>query len=562
MPVDDPLTGHTDPNAQCTCGWRRFRRELNTTSQAVSRWVNYAAETPEGYGSAPMGTFFGSGADGALWAEFDGTLEITRLTVTCENCSRVRSNKVLHQATVYGGYAEPPFYNVVVADYVSTGCISLEFRRAGLTPLPAALSKASAVPDPLPLGSPSGVSQENPPAGSLRANTLLRAAIPTAPEEGEYTVVLVNRCSKTEQVLGTVTLEVDVHVLSPFDADWNGVPDLWYRNNHVVQASSPQPQSGVHGIPFDKVDGVIEYDARFGTTPDAQGFTESDPATLGHYTTAPGGVVSVNTPGGATPSFWTASQALSATAGSIYSYARAKVLSAPAAAIGDGLEFFSIFDQAGSAVRYGSRTHITEAGVRRAALDNSLDIAFASGTDESPFDWKKVAVAAEVTTPRNLTWVNSEVSDDVAAAPLFTGSSTDVINAQFGDTAGNGITAYIQNYVVSAPGRFIRAHFVSYTAVTNPVLRLYVSSDLASGTDTLGRFLIRFGNLDPFNIPSSSVSQTFSFSARNTVFEIPIQLSGLTANQPFSFTVEREWDHPDDRTRSTLWLVQATVRSA
>jgi hypothetical protein len=62
-------------------------------------------------------------------------------------------------------------------------------------------------------------------------------------------------------------------------------------------------------------------------------------------------------------------------------------------------------------------------------------------------------------------------------------------------------------------------------------------------------------------MPTSVQEATVAFTTANIVYEVPLQLTGLTANSPFWFTLERVWDHADDKLDSTVNFLQATVRS-
>jgi hypothetical protein len=49
--------------------------------------------------------------------------------------------------------------------------------------------------------------------------------------------------------------------------------------------------------------------------------------------------------------------------------------------------------------------------------------------------------------------------------------------------------------------------------------------------------------------------------AANSIYEVVLDMPGLTANQPFWFSIERDWAHGDDKLAATVHLFQATVRT-
>lgn len=565
MPASNPLTRHTDPHQRCTCGWRRFRDTKASSEEIVQRYVFFDEGDGEGFGAVPMGTYFGSGS-GGLWGLFEGTRRSCTLTVRCESCTRVRSQRTISSATVFGGYRNGQDFYVVASDIADAGCFSMEFRQGSFV-LSASPSLVSLSPRPLVIADPPiGDPVFSPPAGAETANTLLKVTIPSAPVDGSYDAVLVNRCCGYEQVLGTLTLEVDVLILNPTDADLNGAPELWLQQNWEVSPPAAQPYSGsAKGIALDKCDAVIEYDARFGVTPDDPtfGFTLGGSGSSAEYVLSPGGVLQINTVGGGVNTIWEKTLSLATGVDAIYSYAHYLIEDAPTApAAGEGFNFEGAYSIAADNLYRGVRWAWQGEQIYATDLDAASHTVWPGALDYRSTHWQRTAMAAAPGLSNLYTWHNQEFDDgltvgNVAGAPL-----ADEMRARFGDFAGTGVAGYLRNFVVSAPRRFMRAWFRGYATVANPVVRLYVTSDLDGSGETLARFLVRYGNDDPYTIPPNTAGQSFSFTSRNSIFEIPVQLSGLTPNEPFYFTVERDFDHADDRTRATCWLMHATVRGS
>jgi len=550
-----------DPARRCTCGFRRFRDTKVLTEEAVQRWV-FFDDTDDfgGMGSMPFGLYFGVGDIGG-WGLLDGTLYTCATQRTCENCTRVRSSRPVSTVTLFGSYVLGGYLYVVTSDVVGTGCFSVRFEGPeGTFEVPLVISSESA--QPLVIVNPGGGMQYPSPQGPA-ADIVLEARLPLVIVDGEYLMTFVDRCNEFEAALSTVFLEVDVIVLNQNDADLNGIPEVWLKHS-PLQGSTSQPYSGaVRGIPFDYCEGVLEYDARFATLPAAQGWTHQaggGTGLPGDFALVPGGALKATTPGSTNPSYWENDFALSAPSVSVAAYAVYQGGTAGGGTFGEGLDFQGLNGSNGSP--YGGVRWTARAGTASPILTNlatSAEVAWANS--EVMTGWQETA--AERGSIGDSYVHNDGVLDHGTFHGTVGVAVADEIRARFGDVVGEGIPAdYIRNYVVSAPGRFVRALFRAYTTVADPVVRLYIASDLDGTAETLARFLIRYGSADPFAIPTSTVGATVSFSSRNTIFELPFQLAGLTAGEPFWFTVERETGHADDRTEATVWFHQATVRGA
>jgi hypothetical protein len=563
--MPDVLREHTDPYQKCTCGWRRFRGGSFSSSTAVTRWVFYDTEAA-GFGASEFGTYFGSGGAGA-WGEFDATLRSCGKELRCENCRRLRLSRTLSNSAVIGAYIQGSTLYVVTGDVTSTGCLTVEFRgtedtlvgylKISTAPIAPLLISDPPITGPLP----------SPPAGASVANVLLATPLPSVAVSGDYEAVLVDRCCGYELSLGTFPLEVDVVVLNPGDADLSGAPEIWLQQNWLAGVPTAQPQSGsAKGIPLDKCDGVIEYDARFGVLPDdaSFGFAHAGTGLSTDYALVPGGVMQAATAGGGADSYWTKTLALASSMDRLYAYAmyRVAAAAAPGPDPDEGLTFLGRYSIAADNVWRGVRFLHQLGALQVAELDAATDVAWAEGVHDSN-GWNRTALANNPGESKALGWHNGFFAQGLTLGTDTAAPLSDELVAHFGDIAGEGLTADIRNFVVSAPGRFLRPWFRGYATKANPVLRLYVSSDLDGSAETLARFLVRYGSLtDPYGIPTGQASASLSLTARNQIFEVPINLSNLTPNQPFWFTVERDWAHADDRTRATVWLMQATVRGA
>ncbi len=550
----------TDPHQRCTCGFRRFRERRIKTEEDIQRWMFFDNFKGGGFGSTPFGTFFGAGVDG-LWGLFDSTLKVTVQEVVCENCQRIRLSKNLGGIAVFASYISGGWFYVVASDVGRPiTCFDLKFEGPETFVVPLELALGAIPPifaDPPPMTSPTL------PSGAPTVDTQLRGRIPDVPETANYTVSVVDRCAGTETPLVTVLLEAPPMIITPDQADINGAPDFWLRQRLLFPT---QIASGsTRGIPLDYCEAVLEFDARFGTLPDSQSWSHEAGAGTGapsDYSLVEGGVMRAGTPGATNPSYWEKAITVSS-APSVVNYYAAYLWETDTAGsgFGEGLDFQALF--AASAGAYsGLRTTHRDGVYYATALDSSAETA-GFGGEYDVNGWNYAAGETDGTDEHS--YLNGFLGVTSGLFGTQPGPAPgDEIRARFGDVVGEGVTAYIRNFVVSTPGRFIRAHFKASAPVSDPVLRLYLIGDLPASGDLTARILVRYGSgtATPYALPATIAEQTLNLVDANTVYELAFNLSGLTANLPFLFTVERNWVHGDDTRQSTVWLLQATVRSS
>lgn len=553
-----------DPTRQCTCGYRRFRTRPVLAEESVERWVLFDAGAFAGMGSIPFGLPFGAGTGGE-WGLFSGTLRSFSEQVVCENCTRVRSTRVKSAFAIFGSFVTGDTVCIIasdVAEGVGAGCLELRFDGPGDV---ANVSVALTYPIiPLAAPAPPGGTFPSPPGPFA---SMLCATLPPAVVEGEYTIVFLDRCSGYEENLGTVTLESDVITLNPSDADLNGAPFIWLNNNLRSRQETVQIGSGsIQGIPFDKCDKVIEYDARFGTDPAGQGFT-----LLGGLTTTllPGGIVQLTSPGGAVPGVFQQDINLDAIADRVNLYAyynhRANI---DADAAGAGINFMGAYANGGSAPFNGAKWS-DYAGIVPTTLDGTAETALATSLGKTLGGWRRGAIQEHRGDDISLVHAD-EILEELAAVAVYgtipgPAPVDPVLRAEFGDAEGTGVDTVLRNFVVSAPGRFTRAWFNAFATVDDPVVRLHLVSDQKVGSFTTARFLVRYGSQgqgdNPYFIPTSQTSATVDFVTQNQIFIASFTMTGVTSGQPFWFTVERDHTHPDDTGEATVFLVGGTVRA-
>lgn len=524
----------------------------------------FNGSTGGGFGATPYGTFFGSGFTG-LWGLFTGTFKTSTLSVTCESCSRLRSSKNLGGITPFGGFESDGKVYIVAADVVPPAtCFYLRFDGPSGQSFTAPLKLLPGVSPPPVIAPAPPITAPSPPPGAVLADDLLVADAPEVTETGTYLVTLVDQCCDCEQPMFSLLLESPPMIITPIDADLGGAPRAWLYG-HSGNPSSSQPASGSRvSVPFDKCQVVVEYDARFGTLPSSQGFTHAGSGSPSDYVLVEGGALRGVT---VSKSFWTKTVVVSADPGSAFIYMQARDITVPYSIAGSGLDFQALFAPAISSAYLGVRGSLSADTWRATHLDGSTDQALSIAAPfgpAKPDGWTSFAFGKVEASGHELGW-DQHIAARFASTMFGSTGSAIALNviAKFGDSEGGGIDALVRNFVASFGGRFIRPWFTSYTQTTAPILRLYMTSDIGLSSDKRARFRVLYGQGtgDPYATPPLSVEQTINFTVANQTYETPLTLSGLTANLPFWFTVERVWDSGEDINDATVHLLQATVRA-
>lgn len=550
----------SDPHQRCVCGHRRFRQNRTKTEAAVQRWMLFEEDlTAGGFGATPFGTYFGAG-DGSgaqSWGRFEATYASAELVTTCESCQRVRRVETLGGVTPLGVYVQGAWLYVAAAD-VSEVLTCYEVRLDGADHsynLP--LGYVAGIPPAIVASTPDDTAPA-PPAGEGVVDTLLRTRLPEVAATGSYLVTLVDRCCGCEVPLATIDLESPPMIFVPQQADL-GAPELWLRQDFAVPLQ--KAAGSIPGIPLEYCEQVLEYDARFGLLPADQGWTHQDAGGGGaptDFQLIEGGVLQAVTPGSSNPSYWEATAALDSAPSRVHGYAKylwETGTSTPE--IGEGLAFQALAGETGNP--YFGASFVHRGTFHPTRTNQTVDEPWPAYEIDRPA-WHVSGMSADASN-------NQFVHDDRLAADLArgtTGSATaNELVARFGDIHGNGFTAHLRRFVVSTPGRFFRPVFRAYTQVADPRLRLYLVADKTGSGIRTARFKVRYGvgTADPYTLPPTETGGTVNFADTNTVYELPLDLTGLTPNAPMWFSVERDWAHSDDRLDVAARLIQATVRA-
>lgn len=536
---------------KCPCGYTRFGSRVTRFTEAVSRWMRTSAGAVPGAGVTPGGCAAGTSVAGG-WGRFEVSLTYGMQQVYCESCKRTRRAKRVGGVAPLGSYELDGALWIIAADVVRpVTCFEAHF----ISPVGVVYVVPIQVVDGTPpeiVATPVETAATLPP-GAVVASQLLSAGLPEVQDSGTYSVDLVDRCASTRIPITNLYLEANVQVLVPQLADIGGAPRLWLQD-HNVNLAEPSQQAGnaVPTIPFDKCTGVLEYDSRLGTLPNSQGWTLGGAGTINDYGIVDGRALRIST---VATSHWTKALTLSTNPGRVHGYIhyRRGVFGATR-----GLDLQALYATNGAAWR-GARVNARDAGVFKMELDAGASSAL--GIAGRPTGWESLG-GSQVTSGPGIAWRDDYAEDATAVYGTVGTAGATEIRAIFGDTNGDSITGYIRRVIVSAPGRFIRAAFNAYADVASPVLRFGLSRVADADTQYSARFKVTYGqNADPYSVQPSTVSFTATLSAPNTRIEVSAALPGLSPQQPFWFTVERDWSHGDDLFDSTVHLHYVTVRS-
>jgi hypothetical protein len=138
------------------------------------------------------------------------------------------------------------------------------------------------------------------------------------------------------------------------------------------------------------------------------------------------------------------------------------------------------------------------------------------------------------------------------------------LRARFGFEGKKGrAVGRIRNFVVSAPGRFIRAWLSGDTPSRAPRLRLgFVTAERATGG---ARFLVRYGTQTkgdaalPLRVAEATLELRDAAPGEETLLEIP--LTAARADETLLVTVERDSQHRDDTLEIGIRMMSAALVS-
>jgi hypothetical protein len=344
-------------------------------------------------------------------------------------------------------------------------------------------------------------------------------------------------------------------------------PEFWRGLDWSIEEFPAPGPAPVDGIPFDKIEILLEYDARFGSVPTEQEWRPNLEETVRLFTLDGEGALRYQV--ASAPAFFTAQAPLRQRLIQAHAY-----FNVQPDRISNALEnSFIGFEQRveaneGQTPFRGMRADWVRVGRREfhyVTLDAQAIVLTPQAPDPIRGAWHRGSLQIDFRRNRALGSIDGVI--DEMPLERFGLSREDlrepVLRAAFGSRRERvAATGLMRNFVVSAPGRFIRAWMRVTPAAADPVLRLaFLANEESIGT---ARFRVHYGRTrgDLFNqIPPRVVEATLRVGdagpSRRATVDIP--LPGATAAQPLVITLERSSMHPEDTLRIGLRLVGAAL---
>ncbi len=363
----------------------------------------------------------------------------------------------------------------------------------------------------------------------------------------------------------------DPVVITLTDADLNGAPGFWRSVDWLPTTNTAidPTAAALPGIPFDKVDFLVEYDARMGSVPEDQGW-EASPAALAFFQLLPGTLAFGKT--APEPAFYSQTAELERDLPEqVHAHATVLITEAPGRATQDQGESFEIRfrisrdDNEAIGMRAGWSRGKNGGLFKYVTLDGSDRFA---PTSIEPLNrltnaWTSVSLQADLLDNRAL-MSHAGMVDHRPLDWFGRGRSPKAgLEVLFGFTRRRGrASGQLRNLVVSGPGRFMRSWLRSGAPSDAPVLRLGFITD--AGARGSARITVRYDGdpgRQPFMLPAVRVDGTLvvNGAAPEQPEFIDLPLKRALQGQHLLLTVERDWTHGDDELRATLRLVSARI---
>lgn len=374
-------------------------------------------------------------------------------------------------------------------------------------------------------------------------------------------------------------------ILGPEDADLNGAPSYYRTGNwrpRTATSTEQKDTGSIPSIPFDWCEKVLEYDVRFGGKPDDATtqpttwvFQSGGAGSTGDWTVEDTGAARALrfNVGSGNASYWEKEETLVAHPDRVAGYAVFMVDSfGTSSNVEAGFDLRVLGSENSSTFRGARGVWTQDFNYVKVGTTEITDVATTVPIDDVTAVWHRVAFDAPVVGgDKAINALDDQINYD---SKSFFGSVSGTgtkIAARFGKTVSGGtndaLQGRIRNFVASAPGRFVRAWFRSFASSATMSLRLVLVSDafLPTGSDNGATFKVRYASRatgsNPFAVPNPSPPLTgnVTFTTANTVQILTLSLTGLTANEPFWFTVERVFGAVSPETHGTVHLLQAIL---
>ena len=181
--------------------------------------------------------------------------------------------------------------------------------------------------------------------------------------------------------------------------------------------------------------------------------------------------------------------------------------------------------------------------------------------------WHTVSLQADVRNDRALVSIDGQIVEIELSkfGEAVENSDGSALRAVFGFRGSQGaVIGRIRNFVVSAPGRYVRAWLKGEAPVQSPVLRLRFTADKdASGS---ARFRVRYGlaksttgEEDVIGVPLRIAEATLKVEGDGAERVLEIPLKAAQRGDALAITVERDPLHAEDTLESSVRLMKAEL---
>lgn len=354
------------------------------------------------------------------------------------------------------------------------------------------------------------------------------------------------------------------------NVDINGAPGFWRGIDWRVDAfPAPNPEGGQReGIPFDKVRVLLEYDARFGTLPGEQGWRPSSDEAAALFRLDGQGALQFQIATQA--AFFTAEASLGEPSpNQVHAYVNIFPEQIPNAPQQEGFDGFEQRVEANDPGRpfRGMRADWVRSG-RQEFHYLTLDGTRILGSPvpgQTRGVWHEVSLQGDFRRERTILTLDGRI-DEIRLREF--GESRDigeraVLRAAFGFRRARGrMTGRLRNFVISSPGRYIRAWMRAEAPANSPILQLgFLTQERVSGGV---RFRVRYGRVregEPLGIPVRMAEATLRLdnAEPGREVEIEIPLEGVVARDPLVLTLERDSFDREDTLEMSVRLVSAAL---
>jgi hypothetical protein len=196
--------------------------------------------------------------------------------------------------------------------------------------------------------------------------------------------------------------------------------------------------------------------------------------------------------------------------------------------------------------------------------------------------WHRMALDAELTGPdvpndnveprdggKTIASLDGYINNDPRHRFSYGRRGPAGVVAEFGaktKTAGQ-LSGWLRNFHASFPGRFLRTGFRAVALAKTTRLRLVLCVEAGPlFANAPAVFLVNYTSpslgmrigLLPSK-PATPATVDFNTSNAGTMVEVKVELGDLEPGEDLWFTIERHWQHDNDKQRSTVHLLMVIV---